>query len=86
MKHILTKLDEFLNLPEGTSYGVMVFHEPNRLFTEQLAIYNIKVNQDTSISKEDRPAWMILAQKAGLPPEWWMDVTTDSLAIEVPSL
>ena len=86
MKHTLTKLDEFLNLPEGTSYGVMVLHEPDQRFTDQLAGHKIQVNEDTSIPKEDRSAWKILAKKVGLSQEWWMEVTSNSSDVEVPSL
>lgn len=72
--HPLSKLDAFLNINDGVSRAVIALHDTQHLslLREKLADYGITLKEDTSIPKPDRMKWAALANRAGLPREWWM--------------
>jgi hypothetical protein len=71
--HELDKLDRFLGVAEGTSYDVIIRHAHPHLINPRLALYGIALDQDGLLPKEQRPAWKILMQKAGVSQHYWKD-------------
>jgi hypothetical protein len=73
--HELDKIDVKLGLPVGLTKSVFVDHNTENVtvLRNALVVYGVRINEDTSIPKEDRSAWKSLALSTGLPPEWLMD-------------
>lgn len=72
--HPLSKLDAFFNIEEGVTRSVIVLHDTQNLevLRAKLADHGITLKDDTSIPKGDRVKWAFLANRAGLPRNWWM--------------
>lgn len=77
--HPLEMVDKALTLPVGLTRSVLVSHNTDNVPVLRAALvpHKVRVNNDTSIPKEDRPNWKVFAEAVGLPQEWWMD---DSLS------
>ncbi len=73
MSHELSKLDAFLNLPDGASYEVIVRHGAPTLLNARLFPYGVQLDGDGMLDKSQRPAWKALMQRAGIGKRYWKD-------------
>jgi hypothetical protein len=80
MKHELDKLDVFLNIPIGTSKGVLIGHLDPRIINEKLSAYHIILDSYGMVPKGQRNNWKLLMQFAGISRKYWKD--PDELFLE----
>ena len=72
-KHELTKLDMFLDVPEGTSFNILIKHNDPRILNKKLMIYGITLDEYGLVSKHQRGKWKQLMQQAGISKRYWKD-------------
>jgi hypothetical protein len=73
MPHDLEKLDLYLGVPTGTSYRVIVQHQNPAELNPKLAPYGIALDSYGMVPKNQRAAWKVLMQTAGVDQRYWKD-------------
>ena len=69
----LELLDEYLELPLGTTYATLVKGADWTLIGQKLLAFGIELNRYGDIPKEQRPEWQQLVKSLGIGPGWWLD-------------
>lgn len=82
MVHELDKLDNFLDIPIGTSYRVLIQHSNPDLLNTKLVDQGIILDQDGIVPKSQRAKWKELMIKAEISSKYWRD--PESLILDSP--
>lgn len=69
----LERVDDFLSLPKGTTYKIVILHGDSTVLNEKLSDYEIRFDPDGILPREYRPKWKSLMQYLGVSKEYWMD-------------
>ncbi len=73
MSHELNKLDQYLGVPIGTSYRVVVQHQNPAELNQKLIQHGIALDDYGMVPKSQRAAWKTLMQAAMVDQRYWKD-------------
>ena len=73
MGHDLELVDDFLNLPRGTTYKITACHCDSSVLNEKLKDYGLKFDPDGVLAHEQRPKWASLMKQIGVGKRYWLD-------------